>query len=212
MGSVNTFILQNEKARMCVSANQEFGNFSLGESIAVNGVCLTVCDSDENKFWVDISTETLNRTSLKELKENSLVNLERALTPNKSISGHFVMGHVDQIGKVVDIQTKPGETLFRFEHPPELSPYIIEKGSIAIDGISLTLFDCNRDQFTVSIIPFTLEHTNLKERKLGDVVNLECDMIGKYVVKAFASVLNSEGEKEGISLEFLKQQGYLKSE
>ncbi len=212
VGSIKAFILHNEKARMRVSTNPEFGNFNLGESIAVNGVCLTVCETEKSEFWVDISTETLNRTSLKELKEDSCVNLERALTPNKSISGHFVMGHIDQIGRVAEIQTKPGESLFRFEHPPELSPFIIEKGSIAIDGISLTLFNCKNDQFTVSIIPFTLEHTNLKDRKLGDIVNLECDMIGKYVVKACESVLTSGNKSQGISLDFLKQQGYLKRE
>ena len=139
----------------------------------------------------------------------SRVNLERALTPSKKMSGHFVTGHVDCVASVTSIEEKPGEVLFRFEHPPEMTPYLIEKGSAAADGISLTVFDCKDNRFTVSIIPFTLEHTNLKDRKTGDIVNIECDMIGKYVIRACETVFGSSKAGGSISPEFLKEHGFL---
>ena len=208
VGTVGQMVRQEEKARMRVDCDPGFGSFELGESIAVNGVCLTVCDSSSHTFAVDLSTETLNRTSFSQVAEGTRVNLERALTPRKSMSGHFVMGHVDQVGQVVQIQPKTGEVLYRFEHPPELTPYFIEKGSVTVDGISLTAFDCKDHQFTVSIIPFTLEHTNLGDRKIGDRVNLECDMIGKYVVKTCQTLFNPGDSGQPLSLEFLKQHGF----
>ena len=195
VGTVANITFQDDKARMRVDTNPQFTRFEMGESIAVNGVCLT--------------TETLSRTSFKQVEEGSGVNLERALTPSKKMSGHFVTGHIDSVAKVVSIEEKPGEVLFRFEHPPELTPYLIEKGSAAMDGISLTVFDCRDNGFTVSIIPFTLEHTNLKDRKTGDAVNIECDMIGKYVIRACETVFGGSAKGSEISPEFLKQQGFL---
>ena len=125
------------------------------------------------------------------------------------MSGHFVTGHVDCVAQVAGIEEKPGEVLFRFEHPPEMSPYLIEKGSAAVDGISLTVFDCRDNHFTVSIIPFTLEHTNLNDRKTGDAVNIECDMIGKYVIRACETIFGASEKGGAISPEFLKQHGFL---
>ena len=209
VGMVGSLVLKDDKARMRVDTNPQFSQFEMGESIAVNGVCLTVVDMGEHWFAVDMTTETLDRTSFKQVKEGSRVNLERALTPSKKMSGHFVTGHIDNTGKVVSIDEKPGEVLFRFEHPPELTPYLIEKGSAAVDGISLTVFDCRENRFTVSIIPFTLEHTNLKDRKTGDRVNIECDMIGKYVIRACETVFGSSAKGAEISPEFLKERGFL---
>jgi riboflavin synthase len=200
---------QSEMARMTIQTEGDFTRFELGESIAVNGVCLTVCQSTENSFSVDMTTETLARTGFKQVRLQSGVNLERSLTPTQKMSGHFVSGHVDQVGAVASIDHKSGEILFRFSHPPELGLYIIEKGSIAVDGISLTVFDCKNSQFTVSIIPFTFSHTNLKERKVGDTVNIECDMIGKYVVKACETLFNRSPEKAGVTPDFLKQHGFV---
>ena len=208
VGTVGRITRQDEKARMRVDTDASFTDFELGESISVNGVCLTVVEAQGDSFSVDMTTETLNRTSFKQVGENSRVNLEKALTPSKKISGHFVTGHVDHVAHIVDIQHKTGEVLFRFEHAEAQSPYIIEKGSIAVDGISLTVFDCVDRKFTVSIIPFTLEHTNLGDRKVGDSVNIECDMIGKYVVKACETLLGGAGgEKSAITMDFLKQHG-----
>ena len=205
VGTVGSLVHKDDKARMRVDTNPQFSKFEMGESIAVNGVCLTVVDMGEHWFAVDMTTETLSRTSFKQVKEGSRVNLERALTPSKKMSGHFVTGHIDDVAKVVGIDEKPGEVLFRFEHPPELTPYLIEKGSAAVDGISLTVFDCRENRFTVSIIPFTLEHTNLKDRKTGDTVNIECDMIGKYVIRACETVFGGSTKGAEISPEFLKE-------
>lgn len=209
VGTVGSLVHKDDKARMRVDTNPEFSQFEMGESIAVNGVCLTVVDMGEHWFAVDMTTETLDCTSFKQVKEGSRVNLERALTPSKKMSGHFVTGHIDNTGNVVSIDEKPGEVLFRFEHPPELTPYLIEKGSAAVDGISLTVFDCRDNRFTVSIIPFTLEHTNLKDRKTGDGVNIECDMIGKYVIRACETVFGNSAKGAEISPEFLKERGFL---
>jgi len=204
VGTIGEYIQKNEGAVLVV--NTDLSGFEDGESIAVNGVCLTVVDSTETTFKLDLSTETLSRTNFKNAKKGDRINLERSLTPSTKISGHFVSGHIDQVGEIVDIEEKPGEVLFRFSHPAKLSPFIVEKGSIAIDGISLTVFDCKDNRFTVSIIPFTLSHTNLSSRKIGDLVNIECDMIGKYVFKACETLLNPNEKKP--SLDFLRQQGF----
>ena len=204
VGTIGEYIQKNEGAVLVV--NTDLSGFEDGESIAVNGVCLTVMDSTETTFKLDLSTETLSRTNFKNAKKGDRINLERSLTPSTKISGHFVSGHIDQVGEIVDIEEKPGEVLFRFSHPAKLSPFIMEKGSIAIDGISLTVFDCKDNRFTVSIIPFTLSHTNLSSRKIGDLINIECDMIGKYVFKACETLLNPNEKKP--SLDFLRQQGF----
>jgi riboflavin synthase len=204
VGTIGEYIQKNEGAVLVV--NTDLSGFEDGESIAVNGVCLTVVDSTETTFKLDLSTETLSRTNFKNAKKGDRINLERSLTPSTKISGHFVSGHIDQVGEIVDIEEKPGEVLFRFSHPAKLSPFIMEKGSIAIDGISLTVFDCKDNRFTVSIIPFTLSHTNLSSRKIGDLINIECDMIGKYVFKACETLLKPNEKKP--SLDFLRQQGF----
>ena len=209
LGTVEKIARKDEKAEMVIRTESDFRDFELGESIAVNGVCLTVREPGDNFFGVDVSTETLNRTGFKEIKERATVNLERSLTPSQKISGHFVSGHVDDVGTVVELENKPGEILFRFEHPPELAPFIIEKGSIAVDGISLTVFSCRDNRFSVSIIPFTHTHTNLGTRKIGDRVNIECDMIGKYVYKACETLLNSTQAEQKLSLDLLRQKGFL---
>jgi len=209
VGTVVKIVFQDDKARMRVDTNPQFSQFEMGESIAVNGVCLTVVDMGKHWFSVDMTTETLSRTSFKQVKEGSRVNLERALTPSKKMSGHFVTGHIDNVASVVSTEEKPGEVLFRFEHSTELTPYLIEKGSAAVDGISLTVFDCRDNRFTVSIIPFTLEHTNLKDRKTGDIVNIECDMIGKYVIRACETMFGGSEKGAEISPDFLKEHGFL---
>ena len=206
VGTISEYVQKNEGAVLVVNTEKDLSGFEDGESIAVNGVCLTVVDSTETTFKLDLSTETLSRTNFKSAKKGDRVNLERSLTPSAKISGHFVSGHIDQVGEIVDIEEKPGEVLFRFSHPAKLSPFIMEKGSIAIDGISLTVFDCKDNRFTVSIIPFTLSHTNLSSRKIGDLINIECDMIGKYVFKACETLLKPNEKKP--SLDFLRQQGF----
>ena len=202
MGTIGEFIQQNEGAVLVVNTEEAFSGFEDGESIAVNGVCLTVVDSTQTTFKLDLSTETLNCTNFKNVITGDKVNLERSLTPSTKISGHFVSGHIDRVGEIINIEEKPGEVLFRFSHPKELDSFIMEKGSIALDGVSLTVYDCKDNGFTVSIIPFTLKHTNLGVRKIGDLINIECDMIGKYVFNACETLLKS-GEKKP-PLDFLR--------
>ena len=209
VGAIREIKRGEEKARMVIETGPEFSGFEPGESIAVNGVCLTAIHAGQTSLTVDLSTETLKRTGFEHARIKTQVNLERSLTPSKKISGHFVTGHIDQVGTIVGIEHKTGEVLFRFQHPPELSAFIIEKGSIAVDGISLTVFDCKENQFSVSIIPFTLEHTNLKNRKTGDAVNIECDMIGKYVYRACGSLLGQSEKGKNFSIDFLKQHGFM---
>ena len=190
VGTVREFARGEESATMVVETDSKFRNLEDGESIAVNGVCLTVTEFNDSIFRMDLGTETLNKTSFKNVKPGDRVNLERSLTFSSKISGHFVSGHIDQVGKIISIEEKPGEVLLKFSHPPFLSPYIMEKGSIALDGISLTVFNCKENSFNVSIIPFTWSHTNLNARKIGDLINIECDMIGKYVYKACENLIN----------------------
>ncbi|MEK9628808.1 MAG: riboflavin synthase [Nitrospinota bacterium] len=205
LGTIREFNHGQESAAMVVEMETGFEGLEDGESIAVNGVCLTVVEFDESTFRMDLGTETLSKTSFKNSKVGDKVNLERSLTPNSKISGHFVSGHVDQVGEVLNFEKKPGEVLFQFSNPAPLSPYIMEKGSIALDGISLTVFNCKDNKFNVSIIPFTWEHTNLSTRKIGDLINIECDMIGKYVFKACETLMNPDAA--GPMLDFLRQKG-----
>ena len=205
LGTLREFVHGQESAVAVVETDTNFPGLEDGESIAVNGVCLTVVEFSGSVFRMDLGTETLDKTSFKNSKAGDRVNLERSLTPSSKISGHFVSGHVDQVGKVLKIEEKPGEVLLQFSHPACLRPYIMEKGSIALDGISLTVFNCKDDKFNVSIIPFTWSHTNLSTRKIGDLINIECDMIGKYVYKACTTLMNPDAT--GPVLDFLRQQG-----
>ena len=210
VGIVNKIIRRNDRAILTVQGANGFSGFESGESIAVNGVCLTVRDSTKDTFTVDLSTETISRTCFKNIEDRANVNLERSLTPSDKISGHFVSCHIDCVGHITSIDHKSGEIIFCFEYPVEYTPYIIEKGSVAVDGISLTAFSCLDNKFSVSIIPFTFSHTTLASRKMGDAVNIECDMIGKYIYKACETILLSGDADKKVSLEMLRKQGILK--
>jgi riboflavin synthase len=155
----------------------------LGDSIAVNGICLTATQLGDNYFVADVMPETVKRTHLGKIQSGTYVNLERAVAAGQRMGGHFVQGHVDGTGVLVERTPYGNATLFRFRAPTELTHFMIEKGSIAINGISLTIVDVGSDFFTVSIIPHTLKQTQLQYAKPGDVVNLECDMIAKYLAK-----------------------------
>ena len=204
LGTIREFVHGQESAAMVVETKTNFSCLEKGESIAVNGVCLTVVSFNESMLRMDLGTETLSKTSFNNSKVGDQVNLERSLTPSSKISGHFVSGHVDQVGEVLSIEEKPGEVLLQFSHSPSLSPFIMEKGSIALDGISLTVFNCKDNRFNVSIIPFTWEHTNPVSYTHLRVINIECDMIGKYVYKACQTLMKPEST--GPVLDLLQQQ------
>ena len=155
----------------------------LGDSIAVNGVCLTVTSHTASSFTADVMHETLNRSSLGQLAVGGRVNLERAMPADGRFGGHIVSGHIDGTGTIVSIRDDANATWYEIEAAPEILRYIVEKGSIAIDGISLTVAKVTDTTFSVSIIPHTSAQTTLSERRVGDIVNLENDIVGKYVEK-----------------------------
>jgi riboflavin synthase len=158
------------------------GELSVDDSISVNGVCLTVVHKSDNRITVQLVEETLRKTSLGSLSEGSVVNLERAMVMGARLDGHIVQGHVDTTGNVLSVQEEATGWLIEIGYPAEFSDYIIGRGSVAVDGISLTVARDLSASFTVAIIPYTREHTNLRSVKVGSVVNLEFDLIGKYVL------------------------------
>ena len=182
-----------------------------GESIAVNGVCLTAYNITGRKFTVDVSPESLSRTTLGDLGIGGTVNMERALRLTDRLGGHIVSGHVDCVATVSDRQPKGDFTIFSLTFPKEFGRYVIEKGSITIDGISLTVNSCTESSFEVSIIPHTLKVTGLGELKRGGRANIEVDIIGKYVEKMLQPGVTKDGQKtsnSGINPAFLAENGF----
>lgn len=183
----------------------EEGALQLGESVAVQGVCLTVRPLDENRFAADLLDETLDKTAFRGLPPRAAVNLERALRPCDRLGGHFVAGHVDETGRILAITPRGRDKVFRVSCSPRLSRQTVLKGSIAIDGTSLTVSALGDDFLEVNLIPHTLAATSLRDRKPGDSVNLESDLLGKYVERMLGASKPSEG---GLTLESLLQAGF----
>jgi riboflavin synthase len=181
VGSIGALRIDKGSAVLSVKTRLPVRSMPLGASIAVNGACLTVVKKAKGAFTVDVSPETLDRTNLQTLSVGSLVNLEQPMRFQDRLGGHLVTGHVDGIGAVAAIQPQGDFTVFTFRVPAKLGLLLVSKGSVAVDGISLTVNDRRRDSFSVAIIPFTLQHTNLRDRRVGDKVNIETDLIGKYV-------------------------------
>lgn len=181
VGKIAALRIAKDAAVLTVQTKLPLGRTPRGASIAVNGACLTVVRKTAKAFTVDVSPETLQRTSLQELAVGSPVNLERPMRLTDRLGGHLVTGHVDGIAKIVAMSTEGEFTIFSFAVPPMMTPLLVRKGSVAVDGISLTINDCRRGRFSVAIIPYTLQHTNLRARRVGDKVNIETDLVGKYV-------------------------------
>jgi len=181
VGTIRSLRLQNGSAVLTVKTKLPVRPMARGASIAVNGACLTVVEKRRNAFTVDVSPETLSRTNLETLKVGSRVNLERPLRLADRLGGHLVTGHVDGIGAIAAIEKQGEFTIVDFVLPADLGALLVAKGSVAVDGISLTVNACRKNGFSVALIPFTLSHTNLRGRKVGDKVNIETDLIGKYV-------------------------------
>ncbi|MBE6031923.1 MAG: riboflavin synthase [Clostridiales bacterium] len=193
---------------LTISASCIMDDVELGHSIAVNGVCLTVTSCTADQFTADVMHETLNRSSLGDLKVSSSVNLERAMAANGRFGGHIVSGHIDGTGTITKIQKDDNAFWFTIKTTDKIMRYIIEKGSITIDGISLTVAKVGQDNFSVSIIPHTMSVTTLGERKIGDTVNLENDCIGKYVEKLMQKEEVPTGSASGITKDFLAKYGF----
>ncbi len=190
-----------------LNATKVLEDVHLGDSIAVNGVCLTVTSFTSHSFCVDVMPETFRRTSLGILKPGSKVNLERAMAANGRFGGHIVAGHVDATGTISNVQAEDNAVWMTIETPRSLLKYIIEKGSITMDGVSLTVAAVSNHDFKVSLIPTTADETILLSKNVGDPINLEVDMIGKYVEKLL-NFRDEEPKKSNITLEFLAQHGY----
>ena len=180
---------------MTVQASKVTEDLKLGDSIAVNGTCLTAVNFSRTEFSVDLSPETMRRTSLGQLSEGSPVNLERALLASDRMGGHIVQGHVDGTGRVLSSRVDGDSIIFRIRVPKRLNPYIVEKGFIAVDGISLTVVKRGASSFTLAVIPYTLKNTNLASVSIGDRVNLEADILAKYVESLLDRKYGSEDKK-----------------
>jgi riboflavin synthase len=167
--------------RLTVAPSRRLSRLILGESIAINGACLTVTSGNGTHFTVDVSPETLRRTTMGTLARGARVNLERALRLGDRLGGHLVLGHVDGVGRLDAITPEDEWVLYRFRAPKAIWPYLVEKGSIAVDGVSLTVFGCQDGRFSVALIPHTLKQTTLAERVPGDRVNLEADILLKHI-------------------------------
>jgi riboflavin synthase len=178
-----------------------------GDSIAVNGVCLTVTCSDANSFWAELSMETLDRTTFGSARAGLTVNLERPLALSDRLGGHIVQGHVDGVGKLATSARVGDGFVIGIDFPPDLARYFIPKGSVALDGISLTIAALQADRFTVAVIPHTWKVTNLRQLKPGDALNIEVDMLGKYVER-FLQLGTLNRDSRSLTVDYLKEQGF----
>ncbi len=195
-------------AVITIGARRVMEDIHLGDSIAMNGVCLTVTSFDKNSYSVDVMHETLRRTNLGELKSGSRVNLERAMAADGRFGGHIVAGHIDDTGRITSMEKDDNAIWITVQTTSAVLRYIVEKGSITIDGISLTVARVDEKSFAVSVIPHTGANTTLLEKKPGDTVNLETDMIGKYVEKLLHFEEKEAEQPSGITMDFLKSHGF----
>lgn len=206
VGKVKDFLVSGDNAKLTIIADKVLEDTKLGDSIAINGICLTVVDIGSNYFTVDVMGETFRRTNLENLNKGQEVNLERALLLTTRLGGHIVSGHIDGIGKIQSMKKDKNAIWVTINAEPDILRYVVEKGSIAIDGISLTVAYVDNNSFKVSIIPHTCKETTLISKKCGEYVNLECDIIAKYIEK----LKNKEPKKESsISKNFLEINGYM---
>lgn len=204
IGEVTRIEPTSSGARLTIQNADLPAKIGEGDSVAVNGTCLTVVGFDEESFWFDAVPETLAKTNLVYLQPGHRVNLESSLAVGDQIHGHFVQGHVDSTGVVQEISDDGGERVVWFQFPHALRPLLAPKGSIAVDGISLTLVDVTVDRFSVALIPYTLSHTIAGEYRVGQQVNLETDMLGKHV---FRCLQHLTSDSSGAAMELLKNAG-----
>ena len=202
LGKVKRLTMKGADAVLEIESGLNLTDVSIGDSIAVNGACLTVTSKNQQNFQADVSAETLTRTTLKLLQAGHKVNLEKSLRVGGFVGGHFVLGHVDATGRILSQTQKSGSLILAVEMNDNLSRYIVEKGSVAIDGISLTVNKLEKSRFYVNIIPHTAANTTLVTKKESDLVNIETDILGKYVEKLLQS-------NKGIDKDFLAQHGFL---
>lgn len=204
IGKINEIKETGKKNSITISCNTVLGDMKLGDSIAVNGICLTVSRFDDKIFTADVMPVTFQKSNLKNNRSGEFVNLERALQLKSRLGGHLVSGHIDGSGKIVSITKQDNATKFKIQIDPKQRKYLIPEGSICIDGISLTIAELEQDNLTVSIIPETIRNTTLQYKKTSDTVNIESDMVGKYLYN-----FNQRKTKKDISVNFLEENGFL---
>lgn len=211
IGQIAAIEPTGEDTRVRVLTNKlDLGDVQLGDSIAVNGVCLTAVELPGDGFWADVSGETLACTTFRQIKTGLAVNLEKALTPDTRLGGHLVSGHVDGVGEVTQRYNDGRSIRFHIKAPAELAKYIAAKGSICIDGISLTVNSVTGAEFSLNIVPHTLQETTMGELKTGDPVNLEVDLIARYLERLLLGERAAEPDARGISKELLAEHGFMK--
>ncbi|MBQ2116316.1 MAG: riboflavin synthase [Lachnospiraceae bacterium] len=206
LGEVSAMARGRDSMVLTIKAKTIMSDLKLGDSVSTNGVCLTVTEKGSDYYKADVMHETMNRSSLGKLKPGSHVNLERAMSAEGRFGGHIVSGHIDGTGSITSIKKDDNAVWYTIDAPENIMRYIIEKGSIAIDGISLTVAKVTDKDFSVSIIPHTIKETTLGEKRVGDIVNLENDLIGKYVEKLITISPKKSGN---IDKEFLLRNGYI---
>lgn len=209
IGTIKSINSNGISSQLCISANKILEDTKIGDSIAVNGVCLTVTSIKSNLFTADVMAETLRRSNLGNLIPQSKVNLERAMPANGRFGGHIVSGHIDGTGTIVETKPEGNAVWIKINCSDNLLKYIIHKGSITIDGISLTVAKVTDSDFSVSIIPHTAANTTLLQKKSGDIVNLENDVVGKYIEKLLSfQKIDEQKPQSKITEEFLRQNGF----
>ncbi|HEV3375091.1 MAG TPA: riboflavin synthase [Candidatus Acidoferrum sp.] len=206
IGTVESLEARADGGRITIHAPSVTASLAVSNSMAVNGCCLTVVSRDKERFSADLSVETLSRTSFRELKPGARVNLEQPLTAGKEFGGHFVLGHVDGVGRVMHLTGEGENWWLGVQVPEDFARYIVPKGSITIDGISLTVARWRECIAEVAVIPYTYEHTNLRDRKPGDAVNLEGDVLGKYVERYLEA--RSAASASNFSIARLIEEGF----
>jgi len=213
LGSIKAVRSAEMGKRLTIDADFDLTGTKIGDSLSINGACLTAVALAARRFQADVAPETIQRTTFQNVAVGDRVNIERALMLADRLDGHLVSGHVDGVGTILDRRPAGNATLISIQVPASLSPYIIEKGSIAVDGISLTVNQCSRGHFEVSIIPHTGSWTTVTHKKVGEQVNIETDMIGKYVERFLSHYQNQTKEtgSSSINLEFLAKTGFLNS-
>ncbi len=205
MGIVSRVTKKGEDVLLEIDTLMSLGDVKIGDSISVSGACLTVTNKTGNSFAVDVSAETLSKTTLKKLKKGDRTNLEKSLSMNGLLGGHIVLGHVDCVGKICEKSVKSNSLIFGVEIDSVFNKYLVEKGSVTVDGISLTVNRCERNRFYVNIVPHTARVTTLGFKMIGDQVNIETDILGKYVEKLLH-------RNEGIDMTFLVEHGFVQEE
>lgn len=210
IGEVLKISKGTNSSKISIKAENILDGVKLGDSIAVNGTCVTVVEFKKNFFTVDVMAETLRMSNLKDLKIGTKVNLERALRLGDRLGGHIVSGHIDGTGKIINIRNEDISTWIDVELSQELLKYVVSKGSITIDGVSLTVAELNKNYFSVSLIPHTKVETILNYKKIGALVNIECDLIGKYVERMISNSDEKVNDKSGsVNVEKLKEYGFM---